>query len=171
LILREEEEQDRDEIAALIRAAFGGDDEVGIVTRLHEDKLVALSLVALIGGRIVGQILFSELAVAIDGRRVNSLALAPMSVIPLRQRQGIGSRRVEESVGSLKRLGYEAAFVLGHHAYYPRFGFSSALAGKFAAPFSGEAFMALELAPGALDGEKGTVEYPDAFGIGAESDG
>ncbi len=56
--------------------------------------------------------------------------------------------------------------MLGHAEYYPRFGFSSALAAKLAAPFSGPHFMALELGPRALDGHAGRVTYPPAFGIG-----
>jgi putative acetyltransferase len=55
--------------------------------------------------------------------------------------------------------------VLGHPEFYPRFGFSSEMARHLAGPFSGEAFMALELEPGALRGENGKVTYPAAFGL------
>jgi putative acetyltransferase len=55
--------------------------------------------------------------------------------------------------------------VLGHKGYYPRFGFSAALARPLEAPFSGDVFMALELAPGALHGAQGRVTYPAAFGV------
>jgi putative acetyltransferase len=56
--------------------------------------------------------------------------------------------------------------VLGHPNYYPRFGFSAALARNLSSPYSdaGEAWMALELTPGALVGVEGTVTYPAAFG-------
>ena len=60
---------------------------------------------------------------------------------------------------------WRAVIVLGHQGYYPRFGFSAALAHPLKAPFSGDAFMALELAPGALQGEEGRVTYPPAFGV------
>jgi putative acetyltransferase len=52
----------------------------------------------------------------------------------------------------------------GYRVYYPRFGFSARLTGSLRAPYSGEAFMGLELVPGALAGVKGTVRYPAAFG-------
>ena len=52
--------------------------------------------------------------------------------------------------------------VLGH----PRFGFSAQLAGRLEAPFSGPAFMALELVPGALAEVSGEVRYPPPFGLG-----
>jgi putative acetyltransferase len=54
---------------------------------------------------------------------------------------------------------------LGHPAYYPRFGFSEATARRLEAPFSGPAFMALELVPGVLAGVAGRVRYPPAFGL------
>ena len=89
-----------------------------------------------------------------------------MAVWPDRQGRGIGSTLVRRGLDVLKRRGIAAVIVLGHESYYPRFGFSAALARKLAAPFSGEAFMALELTPGALAGERGTVRYPAAFGLG-----
>ena len=54
---------------------------------------------------------------------------------------------------------------LGMLSHYPRFGFSSARARLLATPFPAEAFMALELVPGALDGIRGPVSYPAAFGL------
>jgi putative acetyltransferase len=95
---------------------------------------------------------------------VRSLALAPMSVQPGRQRQGIGGALVRESLQRAHQQGWAAVIVLGHPGYYPRFGFSAALARSLAAPFSGNAFMALELIPGALQGGAGRVVYPAAFG-------
>ena len=120
-------------------------------------------MVAIIGGQIVGHILFSDLEAEIDGRSVKALALAPMAVVPVRQRQGIGARLIGESLARLERGEYEALFVLGHQTYYPRFGFSAELARKISSPFDGDAFMARELKPGALQGKMGSVTYPAAF--------
>ena len=53
--------------------------------------------------------------------------------------------------------------VLGHPEFYLRFGFSAKLAERLKSPFSGSAFMALELVPGALDGVEGEVRYPPPF--------
>jgi putative acetyltransferase len=55
--------------------------------------------------------------------------------------------------------------VVGHPRYYPRFGFSAALARPLASPFSGDSFMALELVSEALKGGNGGVIYPPPFGI------
>src|SRR5688572_30134033 len=165
MILEEAKPADTAAIAAVNRAAFGGEEEVGIIARLERDGLVALSLVARGYDGVEGHILFSVLDVSIDGRAVRALALAPMAVRPDRQRCGIGSALIREALQRLSGEGWETVFVLGHTAYYPRFGFSSVLAGKFASPFPMEAFMALELVPGALQGKSGRVTYPPAWGV------
>lgn len=165
MIVRPELEEDRIPIGELHRLVFGGNVEAELVDRLRRDRLAELSLVAVIGGQIVGHIMFSDLEAEIDGRRVRALALAPMAVVPMRQRQGIGTRLMEESLTRLGRSEYEALIVLGHESYYPRFGFSAELARKLASPFKGDAFMAMALKPGALEGEKGSVTYPAAFAL------
>jgi putative acetyltransferase len=118
--------------------------------------------------RSSGHILFSRLGVENEGA-VRAAALAPMAVRPDRQRQGIGSRLVQDTLAELRSIGCQAVIVLGHPGYYPRFRFSATLAEKFAAPFRGKAFMALELMPGTLVGHAGSVIYPDAFGIAQRS--
>ena len=63
-------------------------------------------------------------------------------------------------------MGVPAVVVLGHPDYYPRFGFRASLAEGLVAPFSGPAFMAVELVPGALAAAAGhRVRYASAFGI------
>lgn len=166
MILRPEQEEDRAAIGELNRIVFGGDAEAELVNRLRRERRVELSLVAIIGGQVVGHILFSDLDAELDGRGVRALALAPMAVVPVRQKQGIGTRLLQEGLARLGRSEYEAIMVLGHETYYPRFGFSAELARKLASPFDTDAFMALELKPNALQGEKGSVTYSPAFGLG-----
>jgi len=72
---------------------------------------------------------------------------------------------VRHGLERLREASRAAVIVLGHPGYYPRFGFSAALAAKLRTPFPGEAFMALELVPGALAGQAGHVRYPPAFGL------
>lgn len=156
---------DAQAIATLNRAAFGGEDEVGIVERLRRDDLAAVELVAERDNAIVGHILLSWLPTMMDGRTVKALALAPMAVLPGSQKQGIGGRLIMAALHEAMAAGAEAVIVLGHPDYYPRFGFSAALARNLASPFPGDAFMALELAPGALAGQQGSVSYPAAFGL------
>jgi putative acetyltransferase len=156
---------DAEAIAALNRAAFGGEGEVCIIERLRLDNLVAVELVAEQKRTIVGHILLSWLPTVMDGRSVKALALAPVAVRPGLQKQGVGGRLIAEALHEARAAGAEAVIVLGHPDYYPRFGFSAALARNLAAPFSGDAFVALELVPGALVGAQGSVSYPSAFGL------
>ena len=88
-----------------------------------------------------------------------------MAVHPERQRQGVGSALVIDGLKACRRRGVEAVVVLGHPAYYRRFGFSPERARKLSAPFSGDAFMALEFQPGALEVDTATVRYAKAFGL------
>jgi putative acetyltransferase len=169
MLIRPETPDDIPAIAALNREAFGGGDEAELIERLRADSIAVVSLVAVEADMIVGHILFSELAVELDGRPIRAVALAPMCVAKNCQHRGIGSALVRSGLDALRDAGYGAVIVLGHPAYYPRFGFSSKLAEKLAAPFAGSTFMALELAPGALRGGSGKVTYPPAFGIGEAS--
>lgn len=160
-----ERREHRAAIHALTQAAFGRVDEADLVDRLRADGLVRLSLVAVEDGEVVGHVLLTALAVSVDARAVDALCLAPVSVRPDYQGSGVGSMLIREALVRAEQSGFEAVVVLGHPGYYPRFGFSAALAAKLAAPFSGEAFMALELVEGGLRGESGRVRYPPAFGI------
>jgi putative acetyltransferase len=144
---------------------FGGHYESRLIEDLRAAGLDAVELVAIENDDIVGHILFSVLATTIDRQTVPALALAPMAVRPDRQRRGIGSALVRAGLDLARDRDWRAVIVLGHKGYYPRFGFSAALARPLEAPFSGDAFMALELAPDALRGEKGRVTYPPAFGV------
>ena len=61
--------------------------------------------------------------------------------------------------------GCAVVLVLGHPEYYPRFGFSAEVGRRIHSEYSslGDAWMALELAPGALGEVTGSVEYPLPF--------
>jgi putative acetyltransferase len=165
LEVRPENPDDLGAVREVNRQAFGHEDEARLVDALRDGGYARLSLVAEEGGRIVGHILFSDLPVVTQTGTLHALALAPMAVLPERQRQGIGSRLVREGLRAGAEAGHRIVVVLGHHDYYPRFGFSSQLAGPLKAPFSGPAFMALELVPGVLAGVAGQVRYPPPFGL------
>lgn len=94
------------------------------------------------------------------------MALAPMAVLPGHQRQGIGSTLIKEGIARLREQGVEAILVLGHENYYPRFGFNHRLVSQIECPFTDyQAFMGMELVPGALMGEPGICTYAKAFGL------
>lgn len=163
--IRPEEAADRAAVHAANRAAFARNDEADLVDRLRAQGHAIVSLVALgANGGIVGHILFSELPIETDARTIRGSALAPMAVLPAFQRAGVGSALVRAGLDACRTQGFEAVVVLGHPEYYPRFGFSAETAKRLRTPYSGKAFMALELVPGALEGVDGTVRYPPALG-------
>ena len=164
--VRAETPEDLEAIREVHRRAFGQEDEARLVDALRDGGYARLSLVAEGGGRVVGHILFSDLPIVTQAGTLHALALAPVAVLPDRQRQGIGSRLVREGLRACAKAGHRVVVVVGHPAYYPRFGFSAQLAGRLKAPFSGPAFMALELGPRALAGVTGEVRYPPPFGLG-----
>ena len=115
-------------------------------------------LVADVDGEIVGHILLSALSAA-----PGALALAPVSVAPHHQRQGIGSGLIHHSIGRATAAGQAAIFLLGDPSYYTRFGFSLDAAESFETDYPREFFMALELKPDAFKSMPKKVEYPAAF--------
>ncbi|MGH6946162.1 MAG: GNAT family N-acetyltransferase [Kiloniellales bacterium] len=165
-LLREERPGDLAAVAVAITAAFGRPDETKLVAGLATDGDVVASLVAEIDDIIVGHVLFSRLPIEHRLGRLAALSLAPLAVVPQHQRQGIGSALVRTGLARCRERGEAAVVVLGEPSYYGRFGFSAEAAQRLAAPFSGSAFMALELVPGSLAIDQGRVRYPAAFGLG-----
>jgi putative acetyltransferase len=165
LVIRPETAADRSAIRDVNRLAFGRDDEARLVDELRDGGHVRLSLLAETTGRVVGHILFGELSIETEVGTVEALALAPMAVIPSHQRRGIGSTLVREGLRSCREAAHRIVVVLGHPEFYPRFGFSADRAARLRSPFSGPAFMAIELVPGALEGVDGDVRYPPPFGV------
>lgn len=162
--IRPETGQDQKAIWSVNRAAFGGDAEANLVDALRDGGFVEVSLVAEVNGEIVGHILFSRLSIVTKVATLDALSLAPMAVLPNHQRQGIGSRLVEAGLEACRESGHRIVAVLGHPEFYPRFGFSAERARRLESPFGGgEAWMALELVPSALDGIEGRVEYSPLF--------
>ena len=164
-LIREETPADYDAVRELNRRVFTGDGEAQLVDRLRADAEAVASLVAIENGEIGGHILFSNLPIETAHGVIDAVSLAPMSVIPTFQRRGIGSALVREGLELCRARGRSIVVVLGHPQYYPRFGFSAELAKALRGPYSGDAWMALELIPGALDGIQGTVRYPKAFDV------
>ena len=151
-------------IRAILRHAFGGGDEANLVEQLRADSDVLLELVEASDIALQGHIFYSPLKIERDGETIEAAALAPVSVLPAFQRTGLGKALIRAGNAKCAELGMSAIIVLGHPDYYPQFGFSAALTESLEAPFSGPAFMALELRPDALKAG-GRVRYAKAFGV------
>ena len=162
--IRPERPADIAAIAALNRAAFETGLEADLVDALRGQAEPIVSLVAEEGGAIVGHILFTP--VTLSGHHdVKVMGLAPMAVLPASQRRGIGSALVRAGLERCRQLPAAAVVVLGHAAYYPRFGFVPASRFGIACEYDvpDDVFMALELEPRSLHGKPGTIRYHRAF--------
>jgi putative acetyltransferase len=126
------------------------------VDALRQDAAGVMSLVAEDAGEIVGHVMLSALDAPMP-----ALALAPLAVVPARQRTGIGTRLVETALSIARERGWAAVVVLGDPAYYCRFGFTPEAARGFACKYAGAHLMMK-----ALDvpvPSSGRLVYPAAF--------
>ena len=129
LIIRQEQTEDHLAVERIIEEAFANEafsdqSEHHLVARLRTSEAFVpeLSLVAELEGKIVGHILFTKITIGTS----DSLALAPVSVKPKFQGQGIGSQLITHGHEVAKKLGFGSAVLLGHAGYYPRFGYEKA---------------------------------------------
>jgi putative acetyltransferase len=112
----------------------------------------------------VGHICFSPVTIGDAGESNGCIGLAPMAVLPALQNAGIGSRLVAAGLDECRRRGQSLVVVVGHAAFYPRFGFRPAsglgLTCEYDVP--DDVFMALYLDDRPRPG--GRVRYHRAFG-------
>jgi len=160
---------DAEAIDTIVRAAFTGTDfghqgEAELVRMIEADGDALVSLVAERDGVIVGHVLFSLMDIEADGVALSGAGLAPVSVAPERQGQGIGDGLIRAGLDQLRGQAVRISFVLGHESYYPRFGYSPDLAARFASPFAGPHFMAMMLDSDAAWPLGGRADYAPAFG-------
>ncbi|MGH6760535.1 MAG: GNAT family N-acetyltransferase [Phyllobacterium sp.] len=159
--LRQASSQDRHEIGMLIEKAFGGSAEAILTAQLVKDGDAILELVAEQDSRLVGHILFSRLHVATDRTSYPAVALAPLSVTPEYQKQGIGGMLIREGHALLEQQGETLSVVLGDPAYYGRFGYEHAAAAGFESTYQCDALQALRWGQGAP--QAGRLVYASAF--------
>ena len=188
--LRDANPADTDALLALHRLAFPSDAEAKLVQRLLAGDEAILSILAEAtpapapapgsnssgggskgtsggggGGQVVGHALVTALIHADQPSLRGLLALAPLAVDPLWQRQGLGSALVREAIRQAKDARAARLFVLGDPVFYQRFGFEPASRQGFTSPYAeaGDAFQVLTLrdtkpVPG------GALHYAEAFG-------
>jgi putative acetyltransferase len=107
--------------------------------------------------------MFSPMSIEPGGASRDTACLAPIAVTPSRQLTGIGGSLIEAGLAALRELGYRGVVLVGHPSYYPRFGFRSAREFGLHYQDDRDAFMAIELYPGALDGVSGVVRFAPEF--------
>ena len=162
-IIRAAEAGDAGGIRTVHLAAFPSAQEADLVGQLEADGDAAISVVAEDDGWIVGHILLSRMRARADGRPVHALGLAPVAVLPERQRQGIGSALIEAGLEQARSRGTDIVFLVGEPEYYGRFGFRADLAAPFASPYAGRYFQAKLLRNDFTLPESGKADYAPAF--------
>ncbi len=164
--VRPERTEDGPAVCRVNESAFGRAAEAALVDAVRAACPEAVSLVALEKGRVVGHLLFSPVTLSGAARTVRGMGLAPMAVRPERQRRGIGSRLVRAGLDLLRERGCPFVIVLGHPAYYPRFGFVPASRHGIRCTWEhvpDEAFMVRILDGERMAGVSGTARYIDAI--------
>ncbi|HIT64704.1 MAG TPA: N-acetyltransferase [Candidatus Ventrimonas merdavium] len=169
MIIRQEQPADYGEIYHLVQEAFasaehadGNEQDLVEALRKGQAYIPQLALAAEIDGELAGHILFTKGHVG----EQEVLILAPLSVKPAFQKQGVGTALIEEGHRIARGLGYSYSLVLGSETYYPRFGYSPAEALGVEVPegIPSENFMIIRLRE---DGGpvQGAVRYPAEFGL------
>lgn len=162
VLIRNETDTDVSAITEVTVAAFKTFDvsnhtEQFIIEALRTAGALTISLVAEMGGRVVGHIAFSPLKLS-DGTQ-NWYGLGPVSVVPEYQRQGIGKALIEEGLKRIKDMDAQGCCVVGHPEYYKKFGFKN-VSGLVCEGVPQEVFFALS-----FDGHipQGTVTFHEGF--------
>lgn len=144
-------------MAAFLNEPHTDHTEQFIVKALRDSGVLSISLVAEEDGELVGHVALSPVTIS-DGA-MNWYGLGPISVVPNKQGNGIGSKLMHGAIQALKEIGAKGCVLLGEPSYYQRFGFK-VKDGLILPDVPLEYFLAL-----LLQGEvpRGSVTYHQAF--------
>jgi putative acetyltransferase len=129
LAIRPESAEDHADVRTVHAQAFGDGERVpDLVDALRAAKaaLPPMSLVATIGGRVVGHVMLSACRLDALPRLVDVFSLSPLGVLPEFQGQGIGTRLVARALAEADGQGVPLVFLEGSPRYYGKRGFSDA---------------------------------------------
>jgi predicted N-acetyltransferase YhbS len=172
IMIRKERAEDHKAVEELIKEAFAKEEhsdhrehELVHALRGLDGFVPDFSLVAVKEGRIIGHVLMTPVRIVNEKTSYPSLALAPVSVAPAFQKEGVGGTLIRAAHTKARLMGHRSVILLGHEAYYRRFGYTRASSFNIRLPFESpdENAMAIELVEGGLRGIHGTVEYPAPF--------
>lgn len=163
--VRQESPTDINGIHALHAASFPTSAEADLVDALRASGRLHISLVADDDGQVVGHVVFSPVTVQHDNAAAGA-GLGPIAVQWSHRRRGVAAALVEEGFRRCRIAAVGWVVVLGDPKYYSRFGFRPAREfGLFDEFGGGDAFMAIELTPGAIPRDAGLVKYAPEFAL------
>jgi putative acetyltransferase len=164
--IRSEKSTDIEAVRRVNNEAFGRKVEAEMIDKLRRRGVMPISLVAEQNGEVVGHIQFNPVEVKSGSSSFSIMTLGSMAVITALQKKGIGSELVNAGLDECRRIGHHVVVVLGHPTYYPRFGFVPARGKGIECEFveaPDDAWMIVELKPGALAGRTGTAYFPREY--------
>ena len=133
ILIRNETEKDYFEAESMTREAFWdvykpGCDEHLLLHQLRNSGAFVPELCCLAcdGDTIAGNIVYTKAVVRNEAGEHLVLCMGPLSVLPVFQNKGIGSKLLNFTLGKAAELGYAAVVIFGNPAYYHRFGFRNA---------------------------------------------
>lgn len=158
-IIRQTATVDHSTVYNLIQTAFltaehrdGDEQDFAVSLRSGENYISELDLVAQYNGELIGHIMFTKTYVTMpDGKRYDTLLVAPLSVLLEYRSRGVGAALMNEGLSLATAMGYGAAFLIGDPNYYKKFGYR--LSSEYSInheSFPKEYVMAKELLPNAL---------------------
>jgi putative acetyltransferase len=168
LLIRAETPTEQGEIRKVHALAFGDSERVPDLVdalRAATAALPSLSLVAILGDRVVGHVMLSACRLDALPRLVDVYSLSPLGVLPEHQGHGIGTKLIGHALAAADRDGVPLVFLEGSPHYYGKRGFRAAEEPDFRAP-------TLRYPPGAFqvarlsayrDWMTGTFVYSETF--------
>jgi putative acetyltransferase len=136
-LIRRETADDQPAVRHVHALAFGDSGRVPALVdalRTAGAPLAPTSLVATLGGRVVGHVLLSACRLDAPRRIVDVLSLSPLAVLPEHQGQGIGTRLIEHALAAADDQAVPLVFVEGSPGFYGRRGFERASTAGFRSP-------------------------------------
>jgi putative acetyltransferase len=162
VLVRKEYPADIAAVRELVNASFPTHAEAELVDALRAAGRLAISLVGVAGGAVIGHVAFSP--VTVEGATLG-LGLGPVTVHADWRRRGLGARLVRDGLSLCRNAAVGLVVVLGDPRYYARFGFEPARRLELRSEYAdaGDAFQAVELVPGTIRPGGGLVRYSSEF--------
>ncbi|WP_082490484.1 N-acetyltransferase [Methylobacterium sp. Leaf91] len=170
--VRREHPRDAETIAQVVQRAYAdvpySDHREHIMVdlmRASDAYIPELSLLAEVNGEAVGHVLLTKAHIGFGYSAFPTLALAPLSVVPAFQRQGISKLLISYAHDQSAALGFATILLVCIPNYYQQFGYERLSRCPIKLPFDAPDAncMILPLKPGALDGVSGIVCYAEGW--------
>lgn len=156
---------DHAEVEALYDAAFGPGRFVKTAERLREGnaRIPEASFLARDGEGVCAAVRLWPVETSSGGR---AALLGPLAVAARQRGRGVAFRLMERAIGVCRELGFAAVILVGDEAYYERWAFRRAQAGRFQlpGPVDPARILVRDLSPDAA-GLSGLLSAPRPVGV------